>query len=205
MDTEAVQRRIAQFETMVRPEADPTNDMAWFSLGGAYKDAGRFLDSAHAYRKVVELNPAFSKAWQMLGQMLIDAGKAPEAVAALTEGYTQAAQRGDRMPQKAMGELLAKLGAPLPEVQSARADAAAGTSTGDFICKRTGKPGHKLEKPPLRGAFGAWVFENISKETWEDWIRQGTKVINELRLDFSRDEDAEKYDAYMKEYLGYEG
>ena len=42
----------------------------------------------------------------------------------------------------------------------------------------------------------------MAQETWEDWIKQGTKVINELRLDFSRDEDQETYDRYMYEFLG---
>jgi Fe-S cluster biosynthesis and repair protein YggX len=49
---------------------------------------------------------------------------------------------------------------------------------------------------------GQWIFDTISAETWRDWIGQGTKVINELRLDFSRDSDQEIYDRHMREYLG---
>jgi Fe-S cluster biosynthesis and repair protein YggX len=59
-----------------------------------------------------------------------------------------------------------------------------------------------LVRPPFRGPIGAWIFENISAQTWEEWIRQGTKVINELRLDLSRDQDAATYDQHMREYLG---
>ena len=44
--------------------------------------------------------------------------------------------------------------------------------------------------------------DNISQETWRQWIGQGTKVINELRLDFTRDRDQEIYDQQMREYLG---
>jgi Fe-S cluster biosynthesis and repair protein YggX len=54
----------------------------------------------------------------------------------------------------------------------------------------------------MRGPVGDWIFENISAETWKDWIGQGTKVINEMRLDFSRDRDQEIYDQQMREYLG---
>ena len=50
--------------------------------------------------------------------------------------------------------------------------------------------------------IGQWIFENISAETWKQWIGQGTKVINELRLDFSRDKDQETYDQHMREFLG---
>ncbi len=185
---------------MVRPEADPDNDMAWFSLGGAYRDAARLEDAARAFRRVVEINKGFSKAWQMLGQVLSDSGDKNAAVAALTEGYSIAASKGDRMPMKAMGELLTQLGAPIPVVESKKAGMDA--STGTFMCRKSGRNGHQLPKPPFKGAVGKWIFENISAETWDEWIRQGTKVINELRLDLSRDEDSEKYDAYMREYVG---
>ena len=185
---------------MVRAEADPDNDMAWFSLAGAYKDAQRFADSARAFQRVLELNPGFSKAWQMLGQVLADDNKTPEAIIALTDGFKAAAAKGDRMPMKAMGDLLTKLGAPMPEVATKKSGLDA--STGTFLCKKTGKNGHQLPKPPFKGPVGQWVFDNIAAETWEEWIRQGTKVINELRLDLSRDDDADKYDVYMREYLG---
>ena len=59
-----------------------------------------------------------------------------------------------------------------------------------------------MARPPFRGKLGAWIHGNISQETFQEWIGQGTKVINELRLDLSRDEDGATYDAHMREYLG---
>ena len=50
--------------------------------------------------------------------------------------------------------------------------------------------------------MGQWIFENVTKETFDAWIAQGTKVINELRLDLSRDEDSALYDKHMREFLG---
>ena len=61
---------------------------------------------------------------------------------------------------------------------------------------------------PIRGAVtfkgpvGAWIFDHISQETFDTWIKQGTKVINELRLDLSNDEGSSTYDRHMREYLG---
>ena len=75
-------------------------------------------------------------------------------------------------------------------------------ASGAFVCTKTGRPGTELESPPFNGAVGEWIKQNISKETWNEWLAQGTKVINELRLDLSKDEDAETYDRYMHEYLG---
>ena len=54
----------------------------------------------------------------------------------------------------------------------------------------------------MRGPIGKWIYENIAAETWQAWIGQGTKVINELRLDFSRQEDQDAYEREMCEYLG---
>ncbi|MBL9002123.1 MAG: Fe(2+)-trafficking protein [Phycisphaerae bacterium] len=195
-----IQQRIAQFETMVRPEADPHNDMAWFSLGGAYAQAGRHADAARAYTRCFEINPAMSKAYQLAGKALIDSGDTAGAIVTLTRGFHSAAGRGDFLPRKAMGELLASLGAPVPQLEEETKTPAA-VSDG-FVCGRTGRPGTKMVRPPFRGPVGEWIAANISQETWMDWIKQGTKVINELRLDLSREEDSATYDRHMREYLG---
>jgi Fe-S cluster biosynthesis and repair protein YggX len=197
---QSAESRIAQFENMVRPEADPNNDMAWYSLGSAYADAGRPLDAAQAFEKCLRLNPAMSKAYQLAGANFIAAGKQDEAKRILTEGYSSAASRGDRMPMTAMADLLKQLGAPIPEV--AAPGAGVSPAGGDFICGRTGRPGTRMVRPPFRGPVGEWIQSNISQETFNNWIAQGTKVINELRLDLSRDEDEAVYDQHMREYLG---
>lgn len=189
-------QRIAQFENMV--QADPENDMAWFSLGGAYAQAGRQAEAADAYMKCIALNKDMSKAYQLAGAAYIAAGERERAAGVLTEGYTVASGKGDFMPRKAMGELLVKLGKPVPNVE----EKTAALPEGSFVCTRTGKPGTKMSRPPFRGPVGQWIAEHITMETFEAWIRQGTKVINELRLDLSRDADAETYDRHMREYLG---
>lgn len=199
-----LQTRIAQFENMCRE--DPDNDMAHFSLAGAYAQAGRPADAAASYIRCIELNPAMSKAYQLAGEQLIEAAKddpakKDEAIELITTGYRSASERGDRMPATAMKAMLEKLGAPVPEVQQKKPTAAE-LQEGDFLCQRTGKRGHQLPRPPFKGPIGQWIYENISKETWDAWIGQGTKVINELRLDLSQDKDAQMYDQHMYEYLG---
>lgn len=194
-----IAQRIAQFENMA--QADPDNDMAHFSLGGAYAQAGRHADAARAYLRCVEVNPAMSKAWQLAGASLIASGDKARAAETLTKGYTEAASRGDRMPQNAMGELLQTLGKPVPEVRQ-KAGAEQVAASGGFVCGRTGRPGTRLAEAPLRGPLGEWIRDNISAETWRAWIAQGTKVINELRLDFSREQDQATYEKHMCEFLG---
>jgi Fe-S cluster biosynthesis and repair protein YggX len=191
-----INQRIAQFENMV--QADPENDMAHFSLGRVYEEAGRWSDAANSYLNCIARNQAMSKAYQLAGDALIKSGDKDKAAAVLTEGFKTAAERGDRMPQKAMGELLEKLGVPLPEVRSKAPPPPAGS----MVDTSTGRAGSKLARPPFKGPVGQWIFENVTKESFDAWIAQGTKVINELRLDLSRDEDSALYDKHMREFLG---
>ena len=199
MDIDA---RIAQFETMVRPGADPHNDRAWFSLGQAYAQAGRHRDAANAFIRCCEINAAMSKAYQLAGQALIEVGDTDRAVQVLTQGYGAAAGRGDRLPQKAMGEMLLAMGAPVPQTAGSQPPPGAATGGGSFVCARSGQPGRKMSRPPFKGPVGRWIFEHISQDTFDAWLKQGTKVINELRLDLSRESDGEAYEKHMREFLG---
>jgi Fe-S cluster biosynthesis and repair protein YggX len=120
----------------------------------------------------------------------------------LMKGFEVAASKGDRLPQNEIEALLRKIGREPPKVAAPRSSAASAPVGEAFVCRRTGRAGTRLPSPPMRGPLGKWIHENIAAETWQEWIGQGTKVINELRLDFSRDRDQEVYDQYMREYLG---
>jgi Fe-S cluster biosynthesis and repair protein YggX len=192
--------RIAQFEKMAHD--DPENDMAHFSLGNAYLQAKRAAEAARSFERCLELNPVMSKAYQLAGQAMIEAGWADKAVAVLTKGYETAAARGDRMPMNAMADLLRSIGREPPDISANAPATSSAAAGGEFVCRRTGRPGTQLPSPPFKGPIGRWIHENISAETWRTWIGQGTKVINELRLDFSRDQDQAVYDQHMREYLG---
>ncbi len=193
--------RIAQWEKMTREAPD---DMSWLSLGTAYRDAGRLEDADKALAKAITLNDSMSKAYQLRAQVLIQLGHHDEAAEVLTAGYIKAAARGDVMPQRAMESLLQKLGQPIPGVEAVAA-AMPKIDPADpnaIIDKRSGKPGTKLPDPPMRGPVGKFIFAHYSQQTWREWIGQGTKVINELRLDFSRPDHQKVYEQHMLEWLG---
>lgn len=213
-------RRIAQFQNMA--QADPDNEMAHFSLGKALFDSGRFAEAAPSFLRCTELVPQMSKAFQMAAECYLKSGDSNMAAQLAVRGYTIASERGDFLPKNALADMLKSLGKDLPAV--ATKPGAGGPGAGDvsllggagggvkkydgpippgaFVCQRTGRPGTKMPKPPFKGPIGAWIFENITQETFDSWIRQGTKVINELRLDLSREQDEETYDQHMREYLG---
>jgi Fe-S cluster biosynthesis and repair protein YggX len=39
-----------------------------------------------------------------------------------------------------------------------------------------------LDRPPYPGALGQRIFENISKDAWQQWVRHQTMLLNEYRL-----------------------
>lgn len=216
-----IDKRIAQFQNMA--QADPENEMAHFSLGKALTDAGRHAEAAESYLRCTELAPQMSKAYQLAGEALVKVGQKDKAAQVLTRGYTIAAERGDLMPKNAIADVLKSLGKDVPEVVGKKGGGSGGDVSllgggalgagpgrkyegpippGAFVCQRTGRPGTKMGRPPFRGPVGEWIQANITKETFDAWIAQGTKVINELRLDLSREQDEEVYDQHMREYLG---
>jgi len=49
-------------------------------------------------------------------------------------------------------------------------------------CVKLGKEAEGLERPPYPGELGKRVYENVSKESWQLWLRHQTMLINEYRL-----------------------
>jgi Fe-S cluster biosynthesis and repair protein YggX len=49
-------------------------------------------------------------------------------------------------------------------------------------CVKLNKPAEGLDRPPYPGELGQRIFEHVSKEAWQLWLRQQTMLINEYRL-----------------------
>lgn len=49
-------------------------------------------------------------------------------------------------------------------------------------CVKLGKEAEGLDRPTYPGDLGKRVFENVSKEAWQAWVKQQTMLINEYRL-----------------------
>ena len=39
-----------------------------------------------------------------------------------------------------------------------------------------------LERPPYPGALGQRIYEQVSAQAWQQWLRHQTMLINEYRL-----------------------
>ena len=59
-------------------------------------------------------------------------------------------------------------------------------------CVKLGREAEGLDVPPLPGELGKRIWEHVSKEAWQMWQAQQTRLINEMRLNLA-DAKARKY------------
>ncbi|MCL2075893.1 MAG: oxidative damage protection protein [Betaproteobacteria bacterium] len=59
-------------------------------------------------------------------------------------------------------------------------------------CVKLGCEAEGMEKPPFPGALGQKIFDSVSKEAWQQWVRLQTMIINENRLNLA-DAEHRKY------------
>jgi Fe-S cluster biosynthesis and repair protein YggX len=191
-------QRIEQFRKMA--EADPTNEIGHFSLGRELLAAGDLPGAVTSLRRVIEINPNISKAYQMIGTAMKQQGDTAGAIDIWTKGVTTADSRGELMPRDEMIKLLKDAGAPVPELSNKQtAQAAAGE--GEVLCKRCGQVKKKLAKPPFKNQMGQDVFNSTCTDCWMEAIKLGTKVINELRLPLADPQAQKVWDQHIKEFL----
>ncbi len=191
--------RIEQFRKMATD--DPGNALGHFSLGRELLAAGQFDEAVQSLRRVVEIDPNISRAYQLMAQAMLQQGRREEAVAQLTAGVKVAARRGDVLPKNEMIGKLKELGAPVPEEAAGDARPAAPVGEGMVQCRRCGRVAQKLAKPPMRSDFGKEIHDNICADCWREAIGFGTKVINELRLPLNDPQASKMWDQHVREFL----
>ncbi len=49
-------------------------------------------------------------------------------------------------------------------------------------CVLLGEELEGLERPPYPGDLGQRIFEQVSKQAWQQWLQHQTMLINEYRL-----------------------
>ena len=49
-------------------------------------------------------------------------------------------------------------------------------------CKKLNQELPGLERPPYPGELGQRIYNEISQDAWQTWLRQQTILINEYRL-----------------------
>lgn len=52
----------------------------------------------------------------------------------------------------------------------------------NVFCEKLSKEAPGLARPPYPGPLGQKIYNSISQEAWQQWLRQQTILINENRL-----------------------
>ncbi|PID49556.1 MAG: oxidative damage protection protein [Proteobacteria bacterium] len=62
-----------------------------------------------------------------------------------------------------------------------------------------------LERPTYPGELGKRIFENVSKEAWQKWLRHQTILMNEYRLSPINPKDRQFLEEEMEKFFFGEG
>ncbi len=191
--------RLAAFLKMA--EADPTNELAHFSLGKIYFEGRDFARAETSLRRTLELNPRHSVAHRILGQVLMETGRRDDAIEVLRRGVGLAHEKGEFQPRNQMQEILRSMGV-IPPDPARNEVGAKPTSAGSFLCGRCGKSNPALDEAPFDSDLGQRILKSICQSCWREWIAMSIKVINEYRLNLATDQGSKVFDFHMKEFLG---
>ncbi|MEZ5661388.1 MAG: oxidative damage protection protein [Burkholderiaceae bacterium] len=65
-------------------------------------------------------------------------------------------------------------------------------------CVKLQREAEGLDRPPYPGELGARLYQEVSKEAWQQWVSHQTMLVNENRLNLA-DPRARKYLAKQME------
>lgn len=72
-------------------------------------------------------------------------------------------------------------------------------------CVKLGKDAPGMKFPPLPNALGKKIYENVSQEAWDGWVRYQTMLINENRLSLADPQARAYIAAQMEAYFFGDG
>ena len=73
-----------------------------------------------------------------------------------------------------------------------------------IFCQKYQKEMEGLLTPPYPGAKGQDIFDNISKQAWEEWQQLQTRLINEKGLSMINPDDRKYLTEEMDKFLANE-
>jgi Fe-S cluster biosynthesis and repair protein YggX len=61
-----------------------------------------------------------------------------------------------------------------------------------------------LDRPPYRNELGQRIYEGVSKEAWQQWLKDSVKFINTYRVDLASSEGQKFMLRQCAIYFGFE-
>ena len=72
-------------------------------------------------------------------------------------------------------------------------------------CIKLGREAEGLDFPPYPGELGKRLWESVSKEAWQQWIKHQTMLINENRLALADPKARQFLQGELEKYFFGEG
>lgn len=72
-------------------------------------------------------------------------------------------------------------------------------------CIKLGKEAPGMKFPPLPNELGKRIYDNVSQEAWDGWLRYQTMIINENRLSLADPRARDYISQQMENYFFGEG
>ena len=72
-------------------------------------------------------------------------------------------------------------------------------------CVKLGKEAEGLDYAPLPGPLGKKVYDNVSKEAWDEWIKLQTMMVNEYQFNLADAKVRKRLLEQMQKYLFGDG
>ena len=72
-------------------------------------------------------------------------------------------------------------------------------------CVKLGKEAEGLERPPIKGELGQRIFDQVSKEAWQQWVAHSTMIVNEYRLEAGTPEALRVWIAELEKFFFGDG
>lgn len=72
-------------------------------------------------------------------------------------------------------------------------------------CVKLGKEAPGLKFPPFPNELGKRIYDNVSQEAWDGWLRYQTMIINETRLSLADPRARQYITQQMENYFFGDG
>jgi Fe-S cluster biosynthesis and repair protein YggX len=71
-------------------------------------------------------------------------------------------------------------------------------------CKKLGQELPAIPFQPLPNEFGREIFENVSMEAWQMWLRESPRYINTMGFDLQRPDHQAELQRIMRVFFGFD-
>lgn len=71
-------------------------------------------------------------------------------------------------------------------------------------CRKLNQQLPGLKRPPFKNELGQRIYNDVSKQAWDEWLRYSVRIINTLGIDLASEAGQKEMLHQTSVYFGYE-